>query len=60
MDITRDDPTFRPVTIRIETQDELDQFLAVISAVANNQINHLPQVSKAAKTLYSQLSTLEE
>ena len=28
--ITRDDPAFRPVTIRIESQDDLDKLYAII------------------------------
>jgi len=46
--ITRDDPTFRPVTIRIESQDDLDKLYAIIDAVACNRINHTPQLIRAA------------
>ena len=46
--ITRDDPLFRPVTIRIESQDDLDKLLAIIRAVAENRINHTPQIIRAA------------
>ena len=48
IDITRDDPDFRPVTIRIESQDDLDKLLAIIRAVAENRINHTPQIIRAA------------
>lgn len=42
--ITRDNPAFRPVTIRIESQDDLDKLYAIINAVACNRINHAPQL----------------
>lgn len=42
--ITRDNPAFRPVTIRIESQDDLDKLYAIIEAVASNRINHAPQL----------------
>jgi hypothetical protein len=51
MIVTQDKPKFRPVTVRIETQDELDMLLAVISNVAENRINPIPQVIVAAKDL---------
>lgn len=46
--ITQADPEFRPITVVIETQDEYDQLIAILSAVAGNRVNHLPQVVKAA------------
>ena len=46
--ITRDDPLFRPVTIRIESQDDLDKLYAIIDTVACNRINHTPQLIRAA------------
>lgn len=48
MKVTRDPPEFRPVTIRIETQDELDMLLAIIANVARNNIHHTPPVVRAA------------
>lgn len=46
--ITRDNPTFRPVTIRIDSQDDLDKLLAIIDTVACNRISHQPQHVSAA------------
>lgn len=48
MQLSRDEPEFRPVTIRIENQCELDQLYAIIDTVAQNKINHVPQVIRAA------------
>lgn len=42
MDVTRDPPEFRPVTIRIETQDELDKLLAIVANVARSNIHFAP------------------
>lgn len=58
--LTRDNPRFRPVTIRLEKQDELDQLLAIIEAVAGNKINHVPGVITVAKRLLADLNTLIE
>lgn len=46
--ITRDNPAFRPVTIRIESQDDLDKLYAIIDTVACDRINHTPQLIRAA------------
>lgn len=48
--------SFRPVSVTFETQDELDQFRAVLAAVAENRINHAPQVIAAAKTLAREIN----
>ena len=56
--LSRDNPRFRPVTIRIEKLDELDQLLAIIEAVAGNRVNHVPQTIAAAKRLLADLNTL--
>ena len=58
MKITRDEPTFRPVTIRIESQDELDKLLTIIDNVACNRINHAPPVLRAAIDLGDRLFTI--
>lgn len=58
--LTRDNPRFRPVTIRLEKQDELDQLLAIIEGVASGKVQHLPQVITAAKRLLADLNTLIE
>lgn len=56
MEVTRDPPQFRPVTIRLETQDELDQLLAIIDTVADNRINHTPPTIRAAMTMRCELN----
>ena len=60
MDVTRDPAQFRPVSIRLETQDELDQLLAIIHNVANNKVNHLPSVIRAAQCMQETLNQLLE
>lgn len=39
---------FRPVSIVLETQDELDAFLAIVGNVAENRINHTAPIIRAA------------
>lgn len=58
MEVTRDPPEFRPVTIRIETQDELDMLLAIIASVARNNIHHTPPVVRAAVDIERTLTNL--
>lgn len=48
MEVTRDPAPFRPVTIRLETEDELDKLIAALNNVACNVIHHTPQVVRAA------------
>ncbi len=48
MNISRAEPEFRPVTIELETQNDLDRFLAILDQVAENRINHPPPVQRAA------------
>ena len=48
MQIERDKAQFRPLTIRLETQDELDQLLVIIDQVALNRINHAQHHIQAA------------
>lgn len=55
IEVTRDAPTFRPVTLRITQEDDLDKLLAVLSNVAENRIQHAPQIIKAAVELRSSL-----
>ena len=52
MRISLAEPAFREVTIVLETQDELDQFIAIFSTVANNKIHHGVHVVQAAKDLH--------
>ncbi len=58
MKLTRDEPKFRPVNIRIETQDEFDQLFYIISDVAENRVNHVPQVINAAVNIRDTLVRL--
>lgn len=51
---------FRPVTIVLETQDELDQLLAVIADVADNRITHLSSVVAAANALHDDITKTVE
>lgn len=60
MQITRDEPAFRPVTIRIESEDDLDKLLAIIDNVACNRINHTPPVIRAAVDFRNQLFNIIE
>ena len=58
--ITRDESAFRPVTIRVESQDELDKLLIIINNVACNRISHTPQVIRAAVDFRNQLFNIIE
>ena len=49
MQVTQADPAFHPVTIVLETQDEYDMLMAVLHSVAENKINHIPNVMAAAR-----------
>lgn len=51
MRIGKAKPQFRPVTVVFETQDEWDKFIAILSTVAANRVNHVAQVTKAASDL---------
>jgi hypothetical protein len=48
-------PKYRPVTIVLETKDDLDQVVMIMQTVADNRVVHLPQLSKAAKTILSMI-----
>ena len=37
------------MTIRLESEDELDKLVAIVAGVARNSTNHTPQVIAAAK-----------
>lgn len=56
--ITRDNPAFRPVTIRIESQDDLDKLYAIIEAVASNRINHTQQLIRAALDFHTAIADI--
>ncbi|MBS4019559.1 MAG: hypothetical protein KGZ68_15140 [Dechloromonas sp.] len=49
MKITRDPPSFRPVTIRLESEDEVDKLVAIVAGVARNVLVHTSPVIAAAK-----------
>ncbi len=55
MKITIEEPQFRPVTIVLETQDELDQLEKILYTLKNNVINYNPQVMSAAREFDKQL-----
>ena len=55
MQIKIADPQFQPVTIVLETQDELDQFQSILHAVSNNVIHYRPQIMNAARIMREQL-----
>lgn len=55
MRVTVEPVPFRPVSITLETQDELDKFIAIFETVAENRVNHQPQVVRAAQQLYKYL-----
>lgn len=62
MEITRDPVPFRPVTIKLETQDDFDNLLAIVGQVAVGAPHHLPSppTVKAAQTLRRLLCELEK
>ena len=60
MNIYQADPKFRPVTLVLETVDDFDKLFAIVSNVAENRINHSPQIVEAAKAILKQLSQLED
>ena len=49
MKITQDPAAFRPVTIRLESEDEVAKLVAIVTAVAQNRIHHTPQLIAAAQ-----------
>ena len=59
MEILQDNPQFRPVTIKIDRRDDYDKLTEIISAVAENRINHRPQLVIVAKDLLRCLSSVE-
>jgi hypothetical protein len=59
MKVTQAAPCYRPVTIVLETQDDYDKFFSIVEQVAENRINHVPQVVRAAQELRMDLVALE-
>lgn len=55
--IEQDEPQFRPLTIRLETQDDYDKFYAIVSAVADDKLVRVPQVIEEAKKLRAALNS---
>lgn len=46
-----DPPKFRPITLRIETRDDADKLAAILESVAQNRVNHIPAVVRAAQDI---------
>ena len=55
MKVTTADAKFRPITITIENQDDLDQLIAIVEGVAHGSINFAPQVREAAQAFVDAL-----
>ena len=55
MIVTIAEPQYRPVTIVLETQDELDKMVAIVAAVAQNKINHTHALIRAADDMAKDL-----
>jgi len=60
MQVSRAPEEFRPVTITLETQDELDQLMAILFAVAANTINYPAYLPGVAGLLRTELRSLLE
>ena len=60
MNIYKDPPTFRPMHIELVDQDDYDKLENIVFAVANNKINHSPQLIEAAKAILSKLHRVED
>ena len=60
MKIFQDIPLFRPITIRLENQDEYDQLLEIIAAVAANKINYPVNLVGAAQVFKNMLYNVAE
>ena len=60
MKVTQAAPRYRPVTIVLETQDDYAKFFSIVEQVAENRINHTPQVMKAAKEMRGYLLNLDD
>jgi len=56
MRITVANAEYRPVTIVLETQDQLDQFMWILENVANNVINHPAQIINVARNMKNHLT----
>jgi hypothetical protein len=59
MRVTQAAARYRPVTIVLETQDEHDMFFSIVEQVAENRINHTPQVIAEARKLLIALENAE-
>lgn len=59
MNISTAPAQFRPVTITLETRDDFDKLLAIVCNVAENRVQHAPQIVKAAQELRGHLYDAE-
>jgi hypothetical protein len=53
-------PIFRPITIVLETQDDFDKLTWIIGNVAENKLNHAPQVIAEAKRILHALKQVKD
>jgi hypothetical protein len=51
---------FRPVIITLENRDDFDKLCTILTQVAENRINHAPQVIEAAQWMMKRLSKIEQ
>lgn len=58
--ILKAEPAYRPITIILESPDDLDKFLTIFQTVANNSINHSPRTVAAAKEFLNMLQAYLE
>lgn len=56
MDFSIDNVEFRPITIRLECQNDYDKMCYILEQVANNRINHPNNVIEAAKDILKGLT----
>lgn len=60
MDFSIDAAEFRPITIKLESQDDYDKMCYILEQVANNRINHPHNAIEAAKSILKGLTEIGE
>jgi hypothetical protein len=60
MRVWKDQAVFQPITIVIESQDELDQMEFLFASVAENKINHIPQLVTVARQMVKLINNAKE